>query len=207
MQIPPFQKGLFLSLPFQAMALGLYLFQSAWLAIAIYHLSMILAIAVTMSSQQIRQIFKGYRFSTLLIFIGLCFQAGPCFYILDQSIDTSSWSSLFEKWGLTGLNLWAFIIYFSIINPIIEESFWRNLLGSHHRRPTLEDFLFGSYHSLILSFLMPIPYILLCVGCLTAIAYLWRQTTNRLGGTLIPIISHAIADLSIILVVYHIISL
>ncbi len=96
-----------------------------------------------------------------------------------------------------------FIAYFSLINPVIEEAFWRHLLTSPARGPALVDFIFGGFHLMILILFVDPFWLVLAFLILATTSWCWR-TITRLTGSLLPaIIFHIAADLSIVWVVYQ----
>ncbi|MEM9443731.1 MAG: CPBP family glutamic-type intramembrane protease [Verrucomicrobiota bacterium] len=199
-----FIRGIFLSFPFQAMFLGLYIFENAWVTIILYHFLMLLAMSISLSNEDFSKIFKGLNLPSCLLIGGIYLQAGPCLFFIHKYIDTSSWLSILSEWGLSGWSLGLFMLYFFTVNPVLEESFWRNLLGSKSKKLIIEDVLFGTYHSMILVHFVPVSILLVSVSALIIAAYIWRQQTTRLGGTLVPIMTHAAADLSLIMALWYI---
>ena len=84
------------------------------------------------------------------------------------------------------------------MNPVLEEWYWRGVLGSPSRMPTPNDAAFAGYHVLVLAVFVPWPWALAVAVVLVGAAWLWRQLVARHGGLVIPVVTHAVADLSVI---------
>ena len=53
--------------------------------------------------------------------------------------------------GLSSSTSWLlFIAYFSLVNPFIEEYFWRGVLGSNTKKFYIGDLVYAGYHALVL---------------------------------------------------------
>jgi membrane protease YdiL (CAAX protease family) len=60
-------------------------------------------------------------------------------------------NSHLQSIGLTADSWPYFIAYFIIINPWLEEFFWRGFLVNLSRKIVLNDLLFAGYHLLVLA--------------------------------------------------------
>lgn len=104
--------------------------------------------------------------------------------------------------GLAGWAWLPFIAYFTMVNPWMEEAYWRDALTSHSPYPALVDFLFAGYHLIILnSFVTPI-WMFYAFVILVGASWQWRQVLRYTGSLLPAVFSHMLADLSILLVLY-----
>ena len=107
--------------------------------------------------------------------------------------------------GLTGglnLNWVLFIGYVSLVNPWIEEAFWRGAITSRTRKPALVDFLYAGFHLIVMARFVGPSWLLMGLLSLAAIGWFWRITT-RLTGSLLPVVvCHMLGDFSIALVLY-----
>ena len=95
-----------------------------------------------------------------------------------------------------------FFAWYSVVNPWLEELYWRGYQGSALRRPSVRDVLFGGYHVLVLVLLVEWPFAVLAGVALAFAAWLWRQVTRRFEGLLVPVATHTLADLGIVAAVY-----
>ena len=104
--------------------------------------------------------------------------------------------------GLTGLPWLLFIGCYFIVNPVLEELFWRGYLGQRTRGLTWNDVWFSGYHVLVAVNFTWWPWVVASFLVLVAISWVWRQFARQARGLLLPILSHTAADASIILAVF-----
>jgi len=97
----------------------------------------------------------------------------------------------------------VFLLYFVVVNPLVEECYWRGYLGSATRRVTLDDVLFAGYHLIVLAGQVRAIWIIAAFCALSGVAWFWRQV-NRLNGRLLPsVVSHMTADITVMVTVYY----
>ena len=104
--------------------------------------------------------------------------------------------------GLTSSSWPLFIAYFSLVNPFIEEYFWRGVLGNNSKKLYPGDAVYAGYHALALWDRVHPLSILLAVIILTSAGWLWRQMAREDRGLLAPVLGHMIADFTILLTIY-----
>jgi hypothetical protein len=104
--------------------------------------------------------------------------------------------------GLSGLTWPFFIAYFALVNPWLEEPYWRALFTSPSPYPALIDFLFAGYHLIILVLFVSPPWMFLAFIILTLASWFWRQVSRYTGSLLPAALSHLLADFSILMVLY-----
>ncbi len=189
--------------PYLAIGVGLLLLHNVWIAVVSYHLLML--ILILLSGDQVR---LGRLFNSASRIIPIAAGAvGVCGGILLFLL----WPWLAVDPGLNpylhsiGLNSasWPFFIaYFMLVNPWLEEYYWRGFLGSGQKHPAPADFLFAGYHILVLAGKVEIVWLIAVFAVLAFAAWAWRQA-NRMGQGLLPsFVSHLAADITIILVIY-----
>lgn len=186
--------------PIVAVLLGMYVFESGWAAILIYHVGLVAGI------WQKREAIKELRWKSpapatwALMAGGLV--AGPLVYwglpwFTSPEIGAEL-SGRLAVLGLTGGSLFAFFCYFITIHPFLEETGWRGVLLVRSRRLHSNDFEFAAYHLLVLHWFFPGNWFLLMIALvtLTASAWIWRQLRDLLGMSAI-IASHLAADFAV----------
>jgi len=123
-------------------------------------------------------------------------------FLWDYFRFVNDLSQQVEALGLDVPNWPVFIAYFVLVNPFIEEYFWRGYLGSESKSLQLSDFLFAGYHALIVVNKVHIFSIMYALFVLVLAGWFWRQTTRVDGGLLATVLGHMAADLLILVTVY-----
>ncbi len=182
---------------------GLFLFRNAFVALIGYHLAMVLIMLLSGSKPDLRQLAVGRQWRVSLISVVAGASAGLFLFAAWSLVGLDGKAGEFARsLGLSEATWLAFLIYFVIANPWIEEFYWRGFLGSGDRRPVLNDVLFSGYHLLVTASILGPIWLAALFVVLTLTAWFWRQA-DRLGGSLFPsILSHLAADLTVMLVVY-----
>ena len=131
--------------------------------------------------------------------IGLC--TGVLLYLLWPILGVSQHFGD-RLWSL-GLTSWlAFGIYYCLLNPVVEELFWRRYLDTPSPYPTRNDALFAGYHMLVLALFMAWQWLPVVFALLALAAWIWRLTASHRNGTRLIIASHFFADVGIVVVGY-----
>ena len=107
--------------------------------------------------------------------------------------------------GLTSSILPAFLTYFSLVNPFLEEYFWRAFHGNDMKGFYIGDLLYAGYHGIVLINHVPVLVTVFAVACLTFIGWFWRQVKREDHGQLAPVLGHMAADFSVMMAAYLII--
>ena len=188
--------------PYLAVWAGLFLLKSAWLSLIGFHLAILLTLAVARPEIPVRILFQSRSPKWILINVLLCGMSGVGLYFLwDLFGMAADLPAQLRSIGLTSSSWIWFIAYFSLVNPFIEEYFWRAYLGSGTRGVYPGDLVFAGYHGLILAGKTRSPSIVFALVCLVFIAWFWRQSRRADGGLLAAGLGHMAADLSILVCV------
>jgi membrane protease YdiL (CAAX protease family) len=201
--IEVFNRFFFL-IPYLSMILGLHVFKSAWLAFAFYH-GLVLAVLLLTGGQRIVvRLFKGWNWKVALGSALFGLLGGIVLFTLAPlaGVNAERITPALSLLGLSGTSWLLFVLYHSLVNPWFEEALWRGTLGSEKKTLVLNDVLFSLYHVLVLILFLEWQWILLSALLLTLAAWLWRQLARKYKGLIIPVISHACADASIMFVVF-----
>ncbi len=189
---------------YAAIFAGLYVFKSAWTAILAYHILIVLVLVLDPPAGLWKKLTSGWNHKQGILLTLFCTLAGLVLFLFLPIMqpDGCPLSTSLDALGLTGDTWILFMLYFSIVHPILEEIFWRDyLVNTNSRYPITLDFAFAGYHILVLVWFVTIPWVALAFVVLCAASWIWRITADRNNGLLIPIVSHAIADLSVIIAV------
>ncbi len=191
-------------LPFFAIIFGIYLFSNAFLAAIVYHLGIIFCFIVFRKHIHFHKVFRGWDLKSGLLLIILGFCAGFTVYILWKYIALDG-IDIYLKLGSIGMNdlIWKiFIIYYIIVNPPLEELFWRDLLSKETDIGFLFDILYAGYHIFVVVLFIKVFWVLITFIILYSVGYIWRRISNRNKGLLIPYLSHLAGDISLMIAVY-----
>jgi membrane protease YdiL (CAAX protease family) len=168
--------------------------------ILIYHLGIVLFLGSKGLWNSCRSIRLGWSIGTGVAVCLLAAGCGPLLLllwgILARQPDTLSIT--ITDLGLAGSSWWIFAIYYVAVHPALEEVFWRDHLLRDGRGLSFFDFAFSGYHLLVLPLFVRLHWALICFVVLTLVAWLWRSIAIRSRGLAIPVVSHAVANLSTI---------
>jgi hypothetical protein len=189
--------------PYITISVGLLVFHNAWIAAAAHHLGM--ASVLLLSRTRFTGRFRRCDPWILAISASVGASGGLLLYLLAPVIG------VFPDVGryVRGIDLTAgswpyFIAYFTLVNAVVEESYWRGMLGSDTRRLTLNDFLFSGYHAVVLAGRIHPAWIVGVFLVLALTGWFWRQIDRWNGGLAASTVSHVAADVSVMLAIYNI---
>lgn len=192
-------------LAYGAVAIGLFWAHSAWGALLGFHAAMLCALWLDRSNLPPLSLLvkRNYRrWIVVNLLIGSL--SGLALYVLWPWLNIApDLSTQLEALGLTRATWPAFILYFTLVNPWIEEFFWRGYLGSSSKWLVGMDFVFAGYHGMLLIGRASPLTLLLALSGLVVAGWFWRQTLRKDGGLLAAGLGHMLADLTILLAVYY----
>ena len=190
-------------LPYLAVWAGLFFFKSAWFALVGFHIAILLALLFLRPSIPINILFKSKSPKWILFSVLFCSTSGIGLYFLWNVFGVAQdLPAQLKSLGLYSTAWVPFIAYFSLVNPLVEEYFWRGVLGSATRKPYIGDVVFASYHAMILWGRVNPYAILFAVIILISAGWLWRQLFRKDHGLLAAVLGHMVADFSILLTIY-----
>jgi membrane protease YdiL (CAAX protease family) len=203
MNINVLRKTLPAFIPYITITIGLLLFHNAWLAMLGYHAGIVVYLVCSKTKFKLPFSNDGAKPVTLVAgflagavvssFLYLCWP----FLSIPEDIGT-----YLETIGLTKSTWPVFLVYFIIVNPMLEEYFWRYCISSTLKRPVWNDVLFAGYHLLVFYGQVASGWLILVFLGLTAGAWFWRQLNRINGGILASYISHLAADIIVILTIF-----
>jgi membrane protease YdiL (CAAX protease family) len=191
-------------LPYIAVVAGVHLFNNAWLALLGFHASILIMLAIVRPNIPVGVLFKSKSPKWILISVLVCGSSGIGLYLLWNMFSISpDLPAQLSTMGLSSSTSWlAFITYFSLVNPLIEEYFWRGYLGSSSKKPYIGDIVYAGYHALVLWGKVHPVIILLALIVLSSVGWFWRQISREDEGLLAAVLGHMAADFSILFAVY-----
>jgi membrane protease YdiL (CAAX protease family) len=186
-----------------AVGLGLFAFRNAWIALLGFHLAIVLSLLIAKPSLPVAILFKGQNIKRIILSVLLCGSSGIALYFLwDKFGIVSDISAQTESFGLNSHTWLPFIAYFTLVNPFVEEYFWRGYLGSPTQTLYPGDFLYAGFHALILIGKMQTGSILYGMLALVTAGWFWRQIAREDHGLLAAALGHMAADFTILMTIY-----
>lgn len=178
--------------PYIGVFLGLYVLNNAFVAISIYHLLVLPVIILNKKSYKALFKVKNYWWLVLCLFTAVC---GIIFYFIWDYIKIRGLdlTESLGHYGLFGLNRILFLVYFCTVHPLLEELYWRFNSKS--------DLFFAFYHFFVIRLFIEPLYAVICVIALYGIGKFWRYLKNN-GNGLIVLLTHSIADFSIMYFIF-----
>jgi hypothetical protein len=191
------------SVPYLAVGVGLLVFHNAWLAILIYHAGMAAVIFLSKPRVPFKQIIRSTTCKPLIFSAATGASGGVLLYMLWPLLSVPpDINTYMQSIGLT-TTVWPyFAAYYVLVNPAIEEFYWRGYLGNNVKRPVLNDFLFAGYHLIVLGGKVGILWLVVVFLVLCGAAWYWRQISRNTGGLMAATLSHMAADITVILSIF-----
>ena len=204
MKALPLRKIISPLIPYIAIGIGFLIFHRAWLTVMGYHAGMIAVVLSSNTRPGLKGVFKGNHFWIPFITAFACVCSGVLLYLFWPYLALPPDINVFlRSINLSGGSWLVFIVYFSLVNPFMEEYYWRGYLGSDKKGITINDMLFSGYHLVILAGLIANSWLLVIFCGLTLAAWAWRQIDRLNGGLLASVVSHLTADTAIVLTIFY----
>lgn len=186
-----------------AVGVGLFIFRTAWSSLLTFHIAILISLLIAKPNIPLSILFTGRNIQWILVSILLCGSSGVTLYFFwDKFGIANDLAAHVEAMGLSASTWIPFITYFTLVNPLLEEYFWRGYLGSPTTNFYLSDFLYAGFHGLILLNKVQPSMIVYSLALLVLAGWFWRQIARADGGLLAPVLGHMMADLTILLAVY-----
>lgn len=191
-------------LPYLAVAIGLFWVRSAVVTLLAFHAALLVALWLARPQIPLRTLFKSKSIAGPFLSILLGGSSGFTLYFFWPYFGViPDLSANLESLGLTASSWIPFIAYFALINPFLEEYFWRGYLGSTTRWLFVSDFLYAGFHALLLMNRVQTIAMLYSLLVLVLAGWFWRQLARADEGLLAPVLGHMVADLTILVAVYQ----
>ena len=190
------------AVPYAAVLVGLYVLRNAWITIGLYHILIALFLITGDRKSLLKKIRTGSNPKIAAVCIILSAMIFPIifFFWKYMQLENVRLNTALADFGLHGSSWFFFMIYFSIIQPFLEELYWRGYLQSNHRYFSWTDLAFAGYHMLVLGLFIKPPWLVIAFIVLTAAACGFRYIAYKLEGLIVPLLSHMAADISIVAV-------
>jgi len=196
-------RFLWVVIPYVCVFLGIIVLHSGWGALIGFHLGLMPVLILNWRVVS-RSVFVPVAWHKLWPVATSGFIAGPGLWLLWICFGVPPEFQLkVASLGLAGANWPIFIAYFTIVNPWLEEAFWRGILTSPSRYPAMIDFLFAGYHLIILSMFVGLAWMMFAFVVLSTAGWLWRRVSRYTHSLLPAVLAHMLADLTILCVLYR----
>jgi membrane protease YdiL (CAAX protease family) len=191
------------TLAYLAVGVGLFLFHSAWGALLGFHVAIVVSLLIAKPNIPVTVLLKSTNIKWILLSILLCGSSGIALYFLwDKFKFANDLSAQIEGLGLNSATWLPFIAYFALVNPFVEEYFWRGYFGNSTKNLYLYDFIYSGFHGLILLGKVHSYSIIFGLSVLVFAGWFWRQIAREDHGLLAPVFGHMVADFTILMAVY-----
>lgn len=193
--------------PYLAVLLGVFLLKNGFLAVLVYHLVLLLCIVKIDGVKPFRLLLKGWN-SVLgpLMCLGGVVPGVVILYLWPIARqEHADLAQLFALLNLDDRWFTAFAVYACLVNPFLEESFWRGCFNNRSWLPAPIDALFSGYHALVVIPVLSAPFVVLLFLAMLVVGWLLRTLRRLTGGLLIPLLTHLIADIAILYAVWKLI--
>jgi hypothetical protein len=191
------------ALVYLAVGVGIFQLHSAWGALLGFHLAIISSLLIARPDLPVTSLFKGTNNTWVFLSILLCGSSGISLYLLWNIFGVvNELPAQVQALGLNTTTWPAFIAYFAVVNPFVEEYFWRGYLGSPTKSLHVSDLLYAGFHGLILIGKVPGYSIMFGLSVLVLAGWLWRQIARADQGLRAPVLGHMAADFSILITAY-----
>ena len=190
-------------LPYLAVGLGLFWFHNGWITLLGFHLGILISLLLAKPDLSIKLLFKSNNIRWVILSILLCGSSGVSLYFLWNSFGMRSDLPVqLGSYGLTRATWPLFITYFVLVNPFVEEYFWRGHLGSPTKNVFPSDFAYAGFHGLVLMGKTHTSTIIYSLIVLILAGWFWRQIARDDQGLLAAVLGHMAADFTILMAVY-----
>lgn len=195
------------AVPYASVLVGLYVLGNAWAAVIGYHVGIVAVLTAARAWPRARELFRGWSAIVVLALVPLFLSAGAAIYLAwpVARLESIDLDRALADIGL-GRGSLLFFAWYSLINPWLEELYWRGFQSSSRTRPVARDVLFGGYHVLVLLLFVKWPFAAMAGVALAAVAWVWRMLTRRFGGLLVPALTHLAADVAIVAAIFALVA-
>ncbi|MYL55562.1 CPBP family intramembrane metalloprotease [Pontibacillus yanchengensis] len=176
-------------------------------------------LAIPLVQRRAEGSFLGWKWSPFYLGIGIgtgllffVFIFGGMYWLHPYFIDMEKLNLLLEEWGFSGRGVMGLILVLLVINPILEEMYWRGFMHERLNRICHEwqtilftSFFYTLYHFLSVLPMFEYPLNIMAVLPVFIAGVLWgyiREWTGSIVGT---VVSHILGDFGIMCVYWFIV--
>ncbi|WP_391202803.1 CPBP family intramembrane glutamic endopeptidase [Psychrobacillus sp. L4] len=144
----------------------------------------------------------------------ICLIAIYSFVSIFQSsvLEIPQLKLLLAEWGFSGKKVLLLVLVLALINPILEEFYWREFMYSRLLAKIgnvtaimITSIFYSLYHLIVVMEIFSFPFNALAVVPVFLAGIMWAIFRYKLKSIATSIISHCLADIGIMLVYWYII--
>ena len=189
-------------LAYLAVGMGMFQLHNAWGALLGFHIVIVVSLLWIRPNIPIAILFKSTNIKWILLSVLLCGSSGLGLHFLWAYFGPATdLPAQIQSLGLTPATWPGFIAYFALVNPLLEEYFWRGYLGDPTNGFYIYDLIYAGYHVLVLLGKVPMHSIIFALSGLTFAGWLWRQVAREDRGLFAPVLGHMAADFTILVAI------
>ena len=200
-------EKLWLAVPYLPLAVGLLLLKNAWVATFGFHAAILIVLWVHRTRWSPDVLRRGGGWAWLPLIALLTLAVGVLL------VRIAAWYPGYDRYlretlcglGVSGPAMTALAFYICVVNPVLEEAFWRGLFFEGHRRLAIPDLAYGGIHVIILLPFMYAHQAVIGAVFLVGLGYVWRMLVRWRKGNALSLAWHVAADLTILLVAARIV--
>lgn len=200
-------EKLWLAVPYLPLAVGLLLLENAWVATFGFHGAILFVLWVHRTRWSPDILRRGGGWAWLPVIALSTLAVGVLL------VRIAGWYPGYDRYlretlrglGVSGPAMTALAVYICVVNPVLEEAFWRGLFFEGHRRPAVPDLAYGGIHIIILLPFMHAHQAVIGAVFLVGLGYVWRMLVRWRKGNALSLAWHVVADVTILLVAGRII--
>ena len=200
-------------IPYAAVGIGLYVFGSAWIAAGLYYGGALIYIAATGRKELMAGLaawagsapILGARDRGLaIVTCGVFALAGVAVFYLWPVAERADvdLATFLEAMGMGGRRFLVFAVVFCLLNPVVEEVFWRGCLNDDRRRVSWIDAAFAGYHVPVLLLVINVGVSAVGFAILCTASWCLRRLRHKSGGLGLGWAAHFLADVSVMTAVW-----
>ncbi len=187
-------------LPYAAVMLGMF-FRSAWGALLGFHAALLIVLLRPQARKHASRLLAPAPMRVILPLACMGLLGGLGLWLVWPFAGLDGvYAQTVYSLGLKDSAWLLFIAYFTLVNPWLEEWFWRGFLADTSRGPSGVDAAFGGYHLFILVLFVSPGWMMTAFIVLLVTAWVWRRASQKDRSLLPAVIAHMLADFSILLV-------
>lgn len=172
-----------------------------------FHTAILVSLLIARPNIPLSIVFKHGNMKWILVSILLCGSSGVTLYLFSNHFGfANDLPAQVKALGLDSSTWLQFITYFTLVNPFIEEYFWRGYLGDQAKGFHMSDFLYSGFHAMILIDKMRAGSIIFALFMLLLTGWFWRQIARQDEGLLAAVLGHMAADFTILVTVYKMVT-